>query len=166
MCIQILHTFLHFYPQLDSMWCDFWYYMHYNWEIGGWNVGTKPFGCFIRIGLGLLYYGCYLWPNHAFWGFKHVYSRFLWFDWWNKFNENDCIVNWNGFGVLGAWTVAQLCKFRPSESHSPRRELQKFIQGFGSSFSLSWRSLSLSDTFTPSSEWGSPKQGCDKTCTC
>ncbi|QCD94494.1 hypothetical protein DEO72_LG5g2578 [Vigna unguiculata] len=57
-------------------------------------------------------------------------------------------------------TVAKLCKFRPSDSFSPKRELQGFIQGLGSSNSLRRPRLELSEiaSMTRSGEKSSPKR--------
>ncbi|QCE04549.1 hypothetical protein DEO72_LG8g2585 [Vigna unguiculata] len=55
-------------------------------------------------------------------------------------------------------SVAKLYKFRPSDSFSPRRELQEFIQGLGSSNSLRQSRLRLSETQSRSGENGSPKR--------
>ncbi|QCE04978.1 hypothetical protein DEO72_LG8g3020 [Vigna unguiculata] len=60
-------------------------------------------------------------------------------------NEKGLRVNWNCFGVSGAWAVAKLYKFRPSDSLLPRRELQEF-KGLGSSISLRRPRLGLSET--------------------
>jgi len=42
--------------------------------------------------------------------------------------------------------VTKLCKFRPSDSYSPRRELQEFIQGLGLRNLLRRPRLELSET--------------------
>jgi len=55
--------------------------------------------------------------------------------------------------------VAKPYKFRPSDTLSPRRELQEFNQGFGSSNSLRRPELVLSDLVSRSVEKHSPKRG-------
>jgi len=60
--------------------------------------------------------------------------------------------------------MAKLCKFRPSDSLSPRRELQEFIQGLGSSISLRRPRFGLSETKSRSGKSGSPKRGREEFC--
>ena len=58
--------------------------------------------------------------------------------------------------------MAKLYKFRQSDSFSPRRELQEFIQGLGSSIWLRRPRFGLSETKSRSVESGSPKRGREK----
>jgi len=60
--------------------------------------------------------------------------------------------------------VAKLCKFRPSDSFLPRRELHEFIQSLGLSISLKQPMLGLSKTKSRSGEVGSPKRGREEFC--
>jgi len=46
------------------------------------------------------------------------------------------IAFWIWFGCFRDWPVAKLCKFRPSDPFSPRRELQESTQRLESSISL------------------------------
>ncbi|QCE06471.1 hypothetical protein DEO72_LG9g1483 [Vigna unguiculata] len=55
--------------------------------------------------------------------------------------------------------VAKLCEFRPSDSFSPRRELQESIQCSYSSNSLRRLGLGLSEIQSRLGEIGSPRQG-------
>ncbi|QCE02883.1 hypothetical protein DEO72_LG8g899 [Vigna unguiculata] len=56
------------------------------------------------------------------------------------------------------------CKFRPSESISPKRELQNFVSVLGSRCSLRRPVLVLSDRDSRLGESGSPKRGHDEAC--
>ena len=58
----------------------------------------------------------------------------------------------------------KLCKFRPSESISPKRELQTSFLVFGSRCSLKRPVLGLSDKYSRLGENGSPKRGRDEAC--
>jgi len=66
--------------------------------------------------------------------------------------------------VLCAWPEMKPCKFRPSESHSPKRELQNLVSSFGSRFSLGRPVSVLSDRYSRLGERGSPKWGRDEAC--
>ena len=64
-------------------------------------------------------------------------------------------------GELSAWTERELCKSRPSESISPKRELQNLGSVLESRCSLKRPVLKLSDRDSRLGENGSPKQGRD-----
>jgi len=78
-------------------------------------------------------------------------------------NEHDCIVNWHLFGVFGARAMAKLCKFHPSDSFSPKPELQESIQCSYSSNSLRRPRLGLGKIQSRLGEIGSPKRGREET---
>ena len=59
----------------------------------------------------------------------------------------------------------QFCKFRPSESISPKRELQNLVSGFSSRYSLRRPVSVLSDEDSRLGESGSPKQVREEACT-
>jgi len=56
--------------------------------------------------------------------------------------------------------------FAQATPFSPRRELQEFIQGLGSSNSLKRPRLGLSETQSRSGESGSPKRGREEVLEC
>ena len=62
-------------------------------------------------------------------------------------------------GVFSACAVVKLCKFHPSDSFSPRRELQESIQCLDSSNSLRRPRLGLGEIQSRLGEIGSPKRG-------
>ena len=74
-----------------------------------------------------------------------------------------CCVNWARLGELSAWSELELCKSRPSESISPKRELQSLIFGSGTRISPRRLWTGLSDLVSCSSERHSPKRGREET---
>jgi len=72
------------------------------------------------------------------------------------------IVNWYWFCVSGALAVAKLCKFRPSNPFSPKRELQGLVLGEGSLISPRRPSIRVERPASRSGERRSPKRGCDE----
>jgi len=72
------------------------------------------------------------------------------------------IVNWYWCCVFGALAMAKLCRFRPSDSFSPRRELHGFVLGVGSPIPPRRPSIRVERLASRSGERHSPKRGCDE----
>jgi len=67
-----------------------------------------------------------------------------------------------GFWLFRACAGEEYCKFRPSGSLSPRRELQNFGSEFDSRSSLRRPELVLNDLVSRSGERYSPERGRDE----
>ena len=71
-------------------------------------------------------------------------------------------MNWNLVWYWFWWIVCvnrdQFCKYRPSESISPKRELKNLVSGFRSRCSLRRPGLVLSDEDSRLGKSGSPKR--------
>jgi len=74
--------------------------------------------------------------------------------------KHEGIVNWYWFCASGALAVAKLCKFRPSDPFSPRRELQGLVLGAGSPISPRRPSIRVKRPASRSGE--SCSRGCDE----
>jgi len=111
-----------------------------------WDVGWKALLVWNKNLMGLLVLWFWFVAKSCVFRIKTCLLYVLWFGWWIRMNEKWLRVNWHCFGVSGAWVVVKLYKFRPSDSLSPRRELQEFIQGLGSRDSLNRPRLGLSET--------------------
>jgi len=72
------------------------------------------------------------------------------------------IAFWIWFGCFCDWAMAKLCKFRPSDPFSPRRELQESTQRAKSSISLRRPRWGLGETQSRLGESDSPKRDHDE----
>jgi len=153
------------YSQLNSKCCGF--SVCVLWlRIGILGVVVKPF-MFHMIWMGVLgYCGVVLGKVSSFGisiGYKACsYGLIVEIEWMGMFTLY--------FGMIlvysCVWPETKPCKFRPSESRSPKRELQNLVSSFGSRFSLGRSVSGLSDLVSRLGDNGSSKRGRDETCTC